>query len=484
MNAYRITIFASAFFLPAINAIAWNGADGANGRPISLNADGTDQYYQSNGESGGNGSDGRDGNNGFCQSTGGPGDVSQPPGADGEDAGSGGNGGWGASVTAYFENIANLKKVFIQAVPGRGGYGGRGGRGGRGCHCSQQSWTITGSDGTSKTYTCTSGRDGYAGRNGQNGSNGGYGRVLLMKSAEAIKPDMPSVYIDMSKMETAPVSLSQNIWEKHLSGGRALFKAGSQINDQYHLYTGRREQEYTFQWKASRPSSDFAGWQMLVAMQSDGTVNVTYPKNLYVDSEIIETGEGKFTFIIHSALTTSEIANLTLGSLTGFGASAVVQLRDESKVSDVVDTAIHIKYQTVEDGVYKVRLDADVPASAITMTPGEIFLALGQLGIDEKYLSGNLQVYVGLTVKRSYEGKTWVLSLGDYFKIKEFDVGSIVEAKADADLFSGTTKIGSVKQGEKFKVKAIQNSWVSLERLDGSSVKGWIKIDQLGLSMP
>jgi hypothetical protein len=482
MNTHQVLIFSAALFFQSLVVFGRDGAGGMSGAPISFNADGTEQSFRSNGGRGGDGSDGRDGWNAHCLSTGGPGNVHQPSGDSGEPGGDGGNGGWGGNVTAYFDDIANLKKVFIQAVPGGGGYGGRGGRGGNGCRCSQHSWTITGADGKSDTYYCTDGSDGYDGRQGSNGSSGGYGRILLVKSLEALKPAMPSIYIDMAKMETAPVVLSQNIWEKH-TGARGLFKPGSTLGDGYSLYTGRTEVEYTFQWKASRPVTDFAGWHMLVQLV-DGKVKVTYPNNLQVDSEVVDNGNNKYTFVIHSALSTNEVANLQLGSLSGFGPELKFSLKDNAKVSDVVGTSIHMKYQTVENGSYKVRLDAVVPASAISVTPGELTIAMGQLGLDEKYLAPNLQIYIGLTVTRTFEGKAWKLNLGNYYKIKEFGVGSVVEAKLDTNLYSGTQVVGTVKKGEKFKVTKIQDPWAALVRLDGAAVKGWIKMSEITISTP
>lgn len=61
----------------------------------------------------------------------------------------------------------------------------------------------------------------------------------------------------------------------------------------------------------------------------------------------------------------------------------------------------------------------------------------------------------------------------------DIKVGALVEATADANLFSGTTAVDKVKMGDRFHVMQIQNNWVSLERLDGTRPKGWIQIGLL-----
>lgn len=61
-------------------------------------------------------------------------------------------------------------------------------------------------------------------------------------------------------------------------------------------------------------------------------------------------------------------------------------------------------------------------------------------------------------------------------------VGDLVEAKVDADLYSGSSVVGHVAKGDKFKVADIQGDWISLEKIDGTAVRGWVQSTNLKLS--
>jgi len=469
---------ALGFLLFLWGTSAWCASDG---KPVAVKADGTEQSYSNPGGNGSNGQSGSDGYNPGCSSTGGPSSVSQPSGGDGGSGGNGEDGGDGGDITAYYTDISLIRKIKIRNTPGKGGYGGAGGDGGWGCRCDQYSWWIEDVPGSGQgsTYYCTDGSNGSDGAAGANGSPGAYGRIFLIEGYDPLKPSLPSVLVDMAKMETGSIALSQNNYEK-LKGARALFAPGSDISDNYFKYRGRTELEYSFQWKANRPLSSFSGWQMRVALE--GTEGkVTFPNGLMVDSEVVPDGT-KRLFIIHSALTTGEVANLKLGDLSGNGTKLAIQIKDASSVSDIVESAVLLKYWTLENGNYKIRYQANVPSEAVSVSPNGIAVAIGQLGIKEDYLKAGLRTYVGVIVTRSLEGKSQKIEMGNYYVVRALDPGAKVEVIEDAKLYVGNQVVGEVKQGDTFKLSKIQDGWGALENLDGTPVKGWIKLTLLKVS--
>lgn len=66
-------------------------------------------------------------------------------------------------------------------------------------------------------------------------------------------------------------------------------------------------------------------------------------------------------------------------------------------------------------------------------------------------------------------------------KAASFPVGSQVEVAAEASLFSGTTVVGQVHAGERYLVADVQGDWVSLKKLDGAAVSGWLGAGNLKL---
>lgn len=63
-------------------------------------------------------------------------------------------------------------------------------------------------------------------------------------------------------------------------------------------------------------------------------------------------------------------------------------------------------------------------------------------------------------------------------------VGSLVDAIANASLYSGSTVVGAVAKGDKFHITQIQDQWASLQKLDGTAVRGWIQLSDLELATP
>lgn len=463
-----------------VRASAYDGGNGRDGRSITITADGTAQNYNISGGDGGDGSPGSDGQTPYCPSTGGNGDVMMPDGGDGSPGGDGGVGGDGGGVTVYYKDIENLKKIYVRGTPGYGGRGAPGGRGSWGCRCGQSSWTVTDAQGNTQTYSCRDGSDGRDGSYGRDGGRGSYGRIFVVGQTDPVKPPLPSVYIDMSKMETGAVQLSKNNWERR-QGARTLFQTGSDISDNYWFFLNRTEVEYTFKWQARRPVTDFAGWHML--LQLDGTeAKLTFPNGLWVNSEVVVDGN-KRTYVFHSAVSSGEIGNIQLSEFAGDGADLYIAVKDNAQISDVLTTSVYLEYYTAENGRYQVRYKDNVPAGMVPTTSDGFKILIGKLGIKDEYLKPGVQAYAGLTVTRALGTNSAKYSLSSYATIEhQFKPGDVIEAVSDADLYSGSDVVGHVAKGDKFHVVKVQGQWISLAKIDGTALKGWIAVDKVKAS--
>jgi hypothetical protein len=457
------------------------GADGRSGRsgqPVVVRADGTTGSFNVEGQDGYDGYRGEDGFSAMgCSQPTPTNDVFGAAGGDGGQGGNGGSGGDGGSVTAYFTDITALRQIHVRGAPGRGGSGAYGGRGAAGCRCQQSSWTVD-VDGTPTTFHCTNGRNGYSGRTGGYGGNGGYGQVTLVSQLDPLPAEAPSVTVDISRMVTSsPVTLSKNHWENK-TGGRALFAAGSDVSDRYRLFTGRTAFDYTFAWEASRPLTDFQGWTM-VAQIEGADAKLYLPNAMWADVETVTDGTQR-TVTFKNVVKTNELGNLQFRSLGGIGEEHVVAVKDNSGVSDVLSTAVHLKFYTRENGTYKKRFDADVPAEALTSDANGFEVAMGELGLDPAWLAKDTRAWVGLTMTRSLGSHSKAYVMETYYTIKWVPaVDAVVQATEDGNLYIGNQVVGSVKQGDQFKVVEVRDTWVSLKKLDDTPVRGWLQLAKL-----
>ncbi len=431
------------------------GRSGRDGQPVVVTATGQSANFDVTGSDGGNSSSGEPGYGatGCFQST--PDyDLFGAAGGDGGRGGDGGAGGDGGSVTVYFTDIVQLGRVAIRGTPGEGGNAAWGGRGGEGCRCQQYSWTTTASDGTTTTHYCRDGQRGYDASSGSPGADGSYGRVTLIGQLDPVAAEVPALQIDMSRMLEGPFQLSKNHWEAR-RGARRLFAAGSDVADSYSFFTGRTEISYAFQWQVNRPVTDFRGWGMRVQIEGEDAL-LYLPNGLWVDAEKIVDGNSR-TYVIKGAVSTGELGNLQFRSLGGIGADHVVAVKDNAKVSDILHTAVHLKYFSYENGTYKVRYDADVPAESLTVTDDGFAIAMGTLGIDPNFLKRDTKAYGGLTMKRSLGTHSATYTMGTYYTIKYSPaVGDVIQVMEDANLYVGNTVVGRVTTGEQYKAKEIQ----------------------------
>ena len=78
----------------------------------------------------------------------------------------------------------------------------------------------------------------------------------------------------------------------------------------------------------------------------------------------------KKIFVIKSALTPSEVANLKLSDLSGFGEDLVLKIQDKSKVSNVVDSKIFLKYYRVNNNPFINNMWIRKPHAKIVIKSG------------------------------------------------------------------------------------------------------------------
>ena len=386
-----------------------SGRDGRSGQELTLQALGASGSYDISGSNGENGLQGEPGHSATSCSHPRPNyDLNGARGGDGGRGGAGGKGGNGGAVTVYFSDIQALKSLYIRGTPGAGGYGSWGGRGGEGCYCQISQWTVgTGAD--QKTYYCRNGYRGSDASQGDYGARGSYGRLVLVNQLTPVLPETPSYQFDMSTMETKVLNLSRNHWQSK-SGGASLFQSGSDVANNYALYVGRTEMTLGFRWEVARPVADFKGKTMRVQLDTE-TPKVYVAGGLWVNGAL-EDVEGKKTYVFKSVVNSNEIAYLQFSSFAGVGTDHAISIKDSAGVSSILNNKIHLTYYTAENGAYKTQYDADVPADKVLITPKEIKVLVGALGIKPEALKRGTQAYAKVLVTRSLgsNAATYVLA--------------------------------------------------------------------------
>lgn len=417
--------FSTAIFNPcgstvqAARTFGRDGEDGVDGRAGRTGRAGDDSTVQATGspinvnltgEDGGNGEAGEHAVRARCGDQDRPShDLEAADGGDGGDGGRGGAGGDGGQLTVYYEQLGNLRSIYVNAAGGRGGDGGRGGRGTEGCDCEDDAWTITTcTDGTctDAEYECEDGDHGRAGAYGNTGEEGELGRARLIESSGPLENDNPSVEGAIATFSSSPVALSRNLWEVR-TGAKYFFAEGSIIGDEYDQYTGRAEKSFQLVWDAERPRSGTEG-DLKVEIDPQGELQVTTQDDLWIDGDVSES-EDLTTYRVQGAVLASEAVQLSLGRNRGRGQALTVTVIDTAGQSDLVDTQFHLRYYTDEGdrrSRFISRYEGAVPAELVTQDYNRFSVALGQLPINAAHLGRGTQVRMELTVIRSYGDNT------------------------------------------------------------------------------
>ncbi|MBI4404856.1 MAG: hypothetical protein HY537_11880 [Deltaproteobacteria bacterium] len=430
MRSFFLVLFGFLLFSPVASATrqqtfgmcgqnGYSGRDGMpgyQGRDLTLYAEGQQGSYNLSGSDGGPAENGRRGGDAYScmQPHGVHTDLMGACGGPGGSGGDGGNGGNAGELTVYFDEINNLRSILVRAIPGRGGWAGYGGQGGYPCHCSVPCWTVV-EGGTTKMYHCMDGHPGNSGMQGRTGTSGWYGKVTLIPQMTPLLPVTPALTVAMENMLNGPFELSDNVWDSK-TGARSLFAPGSDLNNHYQLFRERVEILYGFDWKASRPLTDFAGQKMHLTLRN-GSAQLEYPSNIWVVGQEISDSPGKKVFVFEGALYAQEALKLALSDAGGSGKSMWVEVVDLQGVSQLVKTSFSIEYYTKAALIYRLRYQGKIGADNIALDGNHFRISLGQLPIESQYLASGQKALIRLSVHRSYGNHSGQLSLEKYYNV-------------------------------------------------------------------
>jgi len=400
------------------------GRDGSDGSNKTVIAQGQSEDLNLRGQPGRSGGDGRNGGSAsFCSQ---PHhthhDLSGAPGGSGGDGGRGGNGGDGGDLLVYYANIQNLKNISVDANPGGGAGGGYGGSGAHGCHCSHQHWHVQecheernsgGHNGGShnsgghnnnrsetvcidKEYHCHHGRSGRRGSSGYSGRSGSMGSLTIVSQLTPLAGTNPNASVEITQLETAPISLSKNVWLRK-SGALALLGPDSRISDSYTMFSHRQDWQYKMTWKADRSINNFRGSRVSLTAQ-DRSVQANFG-NVWVKATQ-SINRNTVTTIVTKALKASEATDLVMG-IHSHGPGASLSVKDMAQKSDVLSTSFHLKFERKGTFGHATRFNGPVPAQYVKKPgPHSFIIQIGQF-IDRKYFKPGKSFKVTLTVTRS-----------------------------------------------------------------------------------
>lgn len=394
------------------------GERGRDGRSQTIFVDGSSLNLDLSGEDGLDGEDGRYGEDANCgrQPRNVDHDLQAPDGGDGGNGGNGGDGGNGGSLTVYYTNIADLKKISVQSLGGEGGRPGRGSYGGEGCNCRERDWeekVCKGTPGspdyrcTTREYRCEDGDDGRDGRDGNVGNDGRLGSLTLIKGTEQLPSDQPTVTVKMGELPNRAFALSKNKWEIRY-GAASLFAPGSVLADEYREFVERIEGSFQLTWNATRPITDFIDQTATITLDEDKQVKISFPEDVWVDGTTSQQ-DGKTQFVASNVILKNEVTQLTRADFAGSGSELIFALIDKAGKSDLIATQFRIKYRTSASGDrfdrtldYITRYEGIIPAELVSRDRNRFVLNIGKLPIQSQFLRAGLPVEIELVATRSF----------------------------------------------------------------------------------
>lgn len=399
-----------------------NGRTGRNGRSGQNQTISVDGSSVNLNLSGTNGEDGEDGENAYrprcprnrrrnIQSN-----IYVSNGADGGRGGKGGDGGNGGSLTVYYSNLADLKKVSVRANGGEGGRGGRGGLGTLGCTCRRRRWkirTCTGTRGqsnyrcTEKIYRCYDGKNGRNGMNGRDGKRGDLGTLTIINSKKQLRNDQPTQKVTISQLITQKLQLSKNKWQLR-QGATSLLATGSIIADEYREFVKRLEGSLKLIWQEKQPITKFANQTVKLSLNDTAKVEIDFPESIWVNgSSQIENQVTKFT--VNHAIPKQEVRRLAISEFAGMGKNLNLKIVDLARKSDVIKTQFKVIYRAsnnYSDNDHETFYEGKIPDTLVTRNYNRFTLALGQLKIPSQALSSGVDVDIEIVAIRSLGGRS------------------------------------------------------------------------------
>ncbi|MBW4605060.1 MAG: collagen-like protein [Calothrix sp. FI2-JRJ7] len=389
------------------------GRDGVSGQSQSIVANGSPINLDLSGKDGEDGEDGERGSSAYCSHQSNEDhDIQAASGGDGGDGGKGGDGGDGGLLTVYFNNLEELKQIFVRASAGEGGGGGRGASGAQGCNCRKKDWEIEKCKGTpgspdykctKKKYRCTDGHDGSYGSNGSNGRKGDLGRLKIIKSKETLAPDIFKMTVPISELASKQFNLSKNKWDTK-TGATALLAPGSVINDEYQEFDKRLEATFALQWLDKQPITRFTESATII-LNDNNQVDITFPEDLWIDGN--SKTEGNVTkYTLSYAVPKKDVTRLAVAEFAGAGENLNIKLVDLGGRSDIINTQFRIKYY-VQDSSERGFPDnqkvytGDITPELVTRDFNRFTLALGKLPNISEASRAGAKVNIELEITRT-----------------------------------------------------------------------------------
>jgi len=391
-----------------------SGRDGREGQNQIIFVDGSSANLDLSGQ---NGEDGEDGRRGYRPDCGYQPeyvnhDIQAPNGGAGGNGGQGGDGGNGGSLTAYYTNLEDLRKILVRATPGEGGRGGRGGNGATGCNCRRRSWEVescTGTPGSSnykctkKRYRCYDGKNGRDGSDGRDGTTGRLGVLSIVKSKEPLAAETPSINLSIAELTGKQFTLSKNKWNLR-PGATSLLAPGSIIADEYREFAQRLEESFQILWQEKQPSDSFGNQPVTVTLNDSKQVEVTFPEDLWVAGSS-KSENNVTTYTVNNAILKQDVTRLAVAEFADAGKNLNLKIVDLAAKSDVLQTQFRVKFRARDNfsgfSDYQTFYEGDVPPEFVTRDYNRFTLALGKLKIPEDALRPGVNVDIEVIATRS-----------------------------------------------------------------------------------
>jgi hypothetical protein len=392
-----------------------NGQKGEDSENITIFADGSPMTLDLSGGSGSNGEMGSSGGNAVCNDP--PTDSDRnlhgSDGGNGGDGGDGGDGGNGGALTVYTTNLDYLKQIYVSTVGGQGGQPGAGGNSGQGCQCKEAYSTqqvCQGSSCNTRQSKCQDGLSGNTGREGRPGKEGKMGRLTLVTRDRTLETERQTATVKMSEIKDRGLTLSKNIWENR-TGAASLFVPTSNIADEYTILVDRLERSALIAWDAPRPFKDFANTPVTLAFGDRGQIDLTVPKDVWLETRRQEYGNITQIFIAN-AVKESEVTKLESQGLFRNGTGLHLNLTDVAEQSDLVLTDFQLVYRINRSEAAKYRrvfdydkvYEGKIAPEIITYNNNNFSIDLGKLPIKPDFFKPGIAVEIELIAKRSFAG--------------------------------------------------------------------------------
>ncbi|BAY24151.1 hypothetical protein NIES2100_39440 [Calothrix sp. NIES-2100] len=396
-----------------------SGRSGRNGQSQTIFVDGSPVNLDLSGQNGEDGEDGQRGDRPHCghQPDNETHDIQAPDGGAGGDGGKGGDGGNGGSLTVYYSNLADLRKISVRATGGEGGRGGRGANGGLGCNCRRREWevkTCTGTPGSAdykckeKTYRCHDGRDGRTGDDGSNGNRGSLGILSIVKGKESLAGDIPTLQTAVSELTLKQFNLSKNKWNIR-RGATSLLAPGSAIADEYREFEQRLEGTFQLVWQDRQPITSFAGQVATLNLNDNKQVEITFGEDLWVDGTS-KTEANLTTLTVNNAIAKKDVTRLAVSEFAGAEQNLNLKIVDLAAKSHALQTQFRVKFRAQDNSSglsdFRTVYEGDIPAELVTRDYNRFILALGKLPIPATALSPGVNVDIEVVATRSLGGRS------------------------------------------------------------------------------